>query len=71
MKCKGHNKVEYSYSLISLLNDNSIANLNKVCKTNYTKSSIPKNTNVNWKDKPFEFWDKLVRNNKGSTNPNV
>ena len=65
MKCKTHNEIKDSCSLISLLSNESIEKLNSIFNTHYTRENIKKRIKVLRKQRKFKFWDKLIREKPG------
>lgn len=49
------NEIKDSWSLVSLLSNDSIENLNKLFGTHYTKESVKKQIKIKGKRKRFNF----------------
>jgi len=65
MKYKTHIKIKDSCSLISLLSNGSIENLNRLFNTYYNWNQVKKRIKILRKQKKFRFWDKLVKEKSG------
>lgn len=61
MKYKTHTEIKDSCTLISLLSDKSIDNLNKLFSTHLTREQVKKRIKVLRRQEKFRFWDKLMR----------
>jgi len=65
MKFKTHTEIKDSCTLISLISNSSIDNLNRRFGTHYTRDQVKKRIKVLRKQEKFSFWDKLIRGKPG------
>lgn len=64
MKYKKHFE-QHQYPIIQLLSNDDIEKINSLMGTHYTKATGLRAIRVEYKQKDFSFWDKLIRGKPG------